>query len=192
MALERPLLVAEFGAPHGTRGEIRLKPMVEDPDALVRLGPLHAADGRTFRILSLRPAGKGAGGGAGGGAGRMMVARVDGLRFRDEAAALTRLELFLDRSALPDDTEEDEFYATDLVGCTAVDADGATIGEIVAVPDFGAGDLLEITRAGGRAGGDAGGTLLVAFTRANVPEVDLPARRVRVDVPGEVSERDGE
>ena len=184
MALERPLLVAEFGAPHGTRGEIRLKPMVEDPDALVRLGPLHAADGRTFRIRSLRPAGK--------GGQRMMVARVDGLRFRDEAAALTRLELFLDRSALPDDTEEDEFYATDLVGCTAVDADGATIGEIVAVPDFGAGDLLEITRAGGRAGGDAGGTLLVAFTRANVPEVDLPARRVRVDVPGEVSERDGE
>ena len=172
MKLDRPILVAEFGAAHGIRGEIRLKPMVEDPQLMIDAGPLHAEDGRTFTVHSLRPQ------------KQMMVARVEGLRYRDEAEKLTRLKLYLDRSALPDDTDDDEFYATDLIGCEAVGEAGETLGEIVAVPDFGAGDLLEIRPASG------GSSWLLDFTQANVPEVDLEARRVTVVPPPEVSERD--
>ena len=177
MKLKNPILVAEFGAAHGIRGEVRLKPLVDDPQLLIDAGPLHAEDGRSFAITSLRPQ------------KNMMVARVKGVRHRDEAEALTRLKLYLDRSALPDDTDEDEFYAADLVGCAVANAAGETIGEIVAVPDFGAGDLLEIAPL------DATGrrshrTWLLDFTAANVPDIDLDARRVTVVEPPQVSERD--
>ena len=177
MKLENPILVAEFGAAHGIKGEIRLKPLVDDPQALLTYGPLHAEDGRTFRLKSLRPQKS------------MQVAKVKGLQYRDEAERLTRLKLYVDRSALPDDTDEDEFYAADLVGCAAVNEAGETIGAVVAVPDFGAGDLLEIAEVDA-AGKRSHRTWLLDFTRANVPEMDLGARRVTVVVPDEVSERD--
>ena len=180
MKLENPILVAEFGAAHGIRGEVRLKPLVEDTEVLLR-GPLHAQDGRTFTLTSARPQ------------KNMLVVKVKGLRFRDEAEALTRLKLYIDRSALPPlsvgDTDEDEFYAADLVGCTAVDADGTAIGEIVSVPDFGAGDLLEIASLD-KAGRRSSRTWWLDFTMRNVPEIDLAAKRVTVVVPDEVSERE--
>ena len=166
--LADPVAVAEFGAPHGTRGEIRLKPLVEDADVLLA-GPLTAADGRTFTITDLRPA------------KTVLIARVRGLRFRDEAARLNRLTLHVERAALPP-PDEGEFAAIDLIGCAVVDEGGERLGRVRSVPDFGAGDLLEIE--------DGNGTWFLDFTLANVPEVDLEARRVTVRVPGEVSERD--
>ena len=165
-----PVAVAEFGAPHGVRGEIRLKPLVDDPDLLLA-HPLATADGRTYTITDLRPA------------KTVFVARVHGLRYRDEAAALNRLTLHLDRSLLPP-PDDGEFAAIDLIGCDVVDDGGASLGRIRSVPDFGAGDLLEIE------GPD--GTWFLDFTLANVPDVDLAGRRVTVRVPGEVSERDAD
>lgn len=170
--LDDPVAVAEFGAPHGLRGEVRLRPLVDDPDVLLA-HPLVAADGRRFAITHLRPA------------KTVLIARVEGLRYRDEAEALNRLTLHLDRSQLPA-PEEGEFLAVDLIGCAVVGEGGEALGRIRSVPDFGAGDLLEIEGPSSQ----GGGTWFLDFTLANVPEVDLEARRVTVRVPGEVSERD--
>ena len=166
------LRVAEFGAAHGLKGEVRVKVMVEEPDLLLGR-PLTTEDGRTFTLRSLRPA------------KTVMIARVDGVRFRDQAEALNRLPLYLDRADLPE-ADEGEFYAADLIGCDAVDERGERVGRIRSVPDFGAGDLLEIE---GAAGGGSG-TWFLDFTLANVPDIDLEGRRVTVRVPDETSERE--
>jgi 16S rRNA processing protein RimM len=104
-----------------------------------------------------------------------VIAAVDGVADRDAAEALRGVRLYVERSALPP-PEEDEFYHADLVGMAAVEADGTPFGRVVAVHDFGAGDSLEIERP-------EGGTILVPFSRAAVPVVDVAARRLVIDPP---------
>ena len=176
--------VAEFGAPHGLKGEVRLKVLTEEPETLLECGPLTGQDGRAFTLTDLRPA------------RNVMIARVKGVRYRDEAEGFNRVKLYLDRSALPA-PQEDEFATLDLIGCAVVDEAGERLGRIRSVPDFGAGDLLEIeglSGSGGGAGGKSGGggTWFLDFTLANVPDIDLAARRVTVRVPGDVSEREAD
>jgi 16S rRNA processing protein RimM len=105
-----------------------------------------------------------------------VVARLEGVADRDAAEALKGVELYVARDRLPP-AAEGEFYHADLVGLAAVDAAGKAIGTIVAVHNFGAGDLLEIKLSG------ASKTELVPFTDAFVPEVDIAARRVVVVLP---------
>lgn len=173
MSLKEPVLLATVGGAHGIKGEVRVKTFTADPDALGDYGPLSAKDGRKLKISRMRPSKS------------VMVVKFKGVNDRSEAEALNGTDLYVDRSALPDDTEEDEFYVTDLIGCTVVDRAGSSKGSIVAVPDFGAGDLLEISGNGAR-------TWYLEFTRENVPEVDLGARLVTIVLPDEVSERDSE
>lgn len=161
------ILMAQIGAPHGVRGEVRIKPFSENPLGLGDFGELSSADGRTFRILGLRPI-----------KGAMLVARLDGVTSRDAAEALNGTRLYVPRSRLPE-PDEDEFYHADLIGCSVVDGAGAVLGTVVAVPNYGAGDLLDIARTGQP-------SLLVPFNRETVPEIDLAARRVVVDLPEEV------
>src|SRR5437763_1118237 len=125
------VLVARIGAPQGLRGELRLWPFTADPMALKSYGPLQAADGRDFEIESLRP-GKG-----------FLVARLAGVNDRTAAEGLRNVDLYVPRERLPP-AGEDEFYHADLVGLDAVAVDGARIGEVIAVRNFGAGDLLEV------------------------------------------------
>lgn len=156
------VLVGVVGAPHGVQGECRVKTYTEEPAAIGRYRPLTTADGRTrFAITKLRPL-----------KGDMVVARFEGVATREAAAALTNTKLFVDRALLPQ-VEDEEFYHADLIGLWAETDAGVRLGQVVAVPNYGAGDLLEIRTEGAE-------TLLVAFTRAFVPTVDVAGGRLVV------------
>jgi 16S rRNA processing protein RimM len=161
------VVVAQFGAAHGVRGEVRLKSFTEDPMALAGYSPLESRDGRAFAIVSARP--------AAGKAPDMLVVRVEGVTTRDMAEALNGLELLVPRDRLPA-TEADEFYHDDLIGLEVRMRDGTGAGTVVAVRNFGAGDLIEVAP-------QRGATFLVPFTRAVVPEVDIAGGRLVIDPP---------
>jgi 16S rRNA processing protein RimM len=164
------ILVGRFGAPHGVRGEIRLQSFTDEPRAIAGYRPLlDATAERRFVIEALRPV-----------KDDLFVAKLFGIETRSDAEALTNLELFVPRASLPD-LESEEFYLADLIGLEAVTADGAPFGRIIAVPDYGGGPLLEIAPTEG------GDSLLLPFTRAIVPVVDLVAARIVVVPPAEVS-----
>jgi 16S rRNA processing protein RimM len=176
--LSSPVLMGVIGAPHGVRGELRVKPYTGDPQALGDYGTLFDAQGRAFDVIDIRPA------------KNVVVVTFEQVRDRTAAEALNGVELFIDRSQLPDEElEEDEFFIADLVGLAAHDEAGAKIGEIVAVHDFGAGDLLEIapvTASGGLARKSA---FLVEFTRVTVPDIDFDAGRLTLIRPTEIEAR---
>jgi 16S rRNA processing protein RimM len=154
------------GAPHGVRGAVRVKSFTDEPEAITRYGALEDESGT--KRFSLRVIGSAKGDG-------MLIAALAGVADRDQAEALRGLRLYAPRAALPP-PGEDEFYHADLIGLAAALEDGTTVGRVIAVHDFGAGDMLEIAR-------EKGPPVLVPFTRAAVPVVDLAARRVVVDPP---------
>lgn len=161
----RRVLLGRIAGAHGIRGEVLIKTFTAAPEDIGAYGPLTDADGaRSYRIESARATQKG------------VVARIEGVGDRNAAEALKGVELFVARERLPD-VAEGEFYHDDLIGMAAVDADGTQIGEVIAVQNFGAGDLLEIRLAG------SGKTELVPFTDDAVPEVDVAGRRVVVVMP---------
>lgn len=162
------VLLGEFGRAHGLNGEVRLKSYTADPTAIGAYGPLTGADGRMVEIASLRPA---------AGAADMLIARVAGVSGRNGAESLNRLALYVARDRLGAPEDEDEFFAADLVGLSVVDRNGAPVGTVRAVPNYGGGDLLEIAPATG------GSPALLPFTKAFVPEIDMAARRIIVDPP---------
>jgi 16S rRNA processing protein RimM len=158
------ILVGIFGAPHGIRGEVRLKSYTADPAAIGKYGPLHDENGtRSFVLETLRSSGK-----------DMLVARVKGVADRTAAEALNGIELFAARNALPP-LEEEEFYYADLIGLRVENEQGAVLGSVLALHNFGAGDILEIAPppdAPDRA------TAMLAFTRALVPAVEISGGRI--------------
>ena len=167
------VLVARFGAAHGVRGEIRLWSFTADPLAIADYGPLESKDGRRqFVIDTLRPNKD------------FLVARIDGVGDRNAAEALRNVELYLPRERLPEIDEDDTWYYADLVGLAAVAPDGTDVGTVAAVYNFGAGDIVEIAPAAG------GKTLLLPFTEAVVPEVDVKAKRIVVVLPEEIEVRE--
>jgi len=153
--------MAQIGAPHGLRGDVRVRSFGEDPLALGDFKQLYSESGAVFRITSLRTA-----------KGDMLIARFKGVADRSAAEALSGMKLYVERNQLPDPAE-DEFYQTDLVGCTAVDETGETVGEVLAVMNFGAGDLLDIQVPDGE-------SILVPFTESFIPRVDIANRQVVV------------
>ncbi|MER9894982.1 ribosome maturation factor RimM [Mesorhizobium sp. M0119] len=172
---QNPVQMAVIGAAHGIKGELRVKSFTGDPLALADYGPLYARDGRAFQIVDIRPA------------NTVVVVRFKGVNDRNAAEALAGTELFVDRSVLPDEGEEDEFYHADLVGLEVKDDTGAVIGKVVAVHNFGGGDILDVTLAGRKG-------VLIPFTQAAVPEVSIAGGFVRVDpaAAGLVEDEDGE
>lgn len=163
----KQICVARIGAAHGTTGEVRLWPFTGDPQAVGRYGALAAADGRTIEIESLRPT-KG-----------FFIARIKGVTDRNGAERLRNIDLFVPRDRLPAPAPE-EYYYSDLIGLAAEDTSGHPIGTVIAIHDFGAGDLLEIVPPGG------GETMLLPFTAGVVPKVDIAAGRIVLDPPGEI------
>jgi 16S rRNA processing protein RimM len=165
-AKEARVCMGVVGAPHGVHGAVRIKSFTDTPEAIADYGALEDESGARRFTLRVVGAAKGDG---------MVIAALSGVADRDRAEALRGLRLYAPRAALPA-TAEDEFYHADLVGLAAVREDDAPIGTVVAVHDFGAGDVLEIAR-------DAGPSVLVPFTRAVVPVVDISAGRVVIDPP---------
>jgi 16S rRNA processing protein RimM len=163
--------VARIGAAHGVRGAVKLWTFTEDPFAVKRYGPLSTRDGtRRFEIASAREA-KG-----------HLVAQFKGIATRDEAERLNGLELYVAREKLPA-TDDDEYYHADLIGLAAVTTADETLGRVIAIHNFGAGDILEIAPP-------SGATMLLPFTNAVVPTVDIAGGRVLIELPREV-EGDG-
>ena len=161
-----PICVARIGAAHGVRGAVKLWTFTEDPLALRAYGPLVTKDGaRQFELTSAREA-KG-----------HLVATLKGVATREEAERLNGIELYIAREKLPD-TDEDEYYHADLIGLAAVNAAGEPLGRVIAIHNFGAGDIIEIAPP-------QGSTLLLPFTNAVVPSVDLAAGRVVIELPPE-------
>lgn len=161
------ICVAKIGAAHGVRGEVRLWPFTEDPMSVIDYGPLSTRDGaRRFEVVRARIAKD------------HLVAVIKGVTNRDEAERLNGIELYVARDALPA-TDEGEYYHADLIGLAAIDPRGASIGTVTAIHNFGAGDIIEIAPK-------SGPSLLLPFTDAVVPTVDLAAGHVVVELPNEI------
>lgn len=167
-AFPEGIRVAVFGRAHGVRGEVRLKAFTQDPLAIADYAPLRLEDGRTIVIEALRL--------APGAAPDLLIARVAGVTDRNAAEALARKALFAprERVASAQGEDPDSFLVADLIGLAVEDEAGMPVGRIVAVPDFGAGDLIEIAPAAG------GPTIYLPFREAFVPVVDIAGGRVVV------------
>ena len=163
-----PICVARIGAAHGVRGAVKLWTFTEDPLAVMRYGPLVTKDGaRSFEVATAREA-KG-----------HLVATLKGIATREEAERLNGLELYVAREKLPA-TDENEYYHADLIGLAAVSAANEPLGRVTAIHNFGAGDIIEIAPP-------HGATMLLPFTNAVVPTVDLANGRVVVEMPDEIA-----
>ena len=158
--------VARIGAAHGVRGEVKLWSFTQDPLAIANYGPLETEDGaRQFEIETLRAAKD------------HFVARIAGITDREAAEQLRNVELFVSRDKLPPIEEGDTYYHADLIGMAAVTPEGAPLGNVTALHNFGAGDLIEIaTTAGGE-------PLLLPFTETVVPKIDMALRRMVIVLP---------
>jgi 16S rRNA processing protein RimM len=163
MAAGARVCVGQIGAPHGVRGEVRLHSFTAEPEAFTAYGPLETEDGRILEIESLRPAND------------HFVAALSGIRDRDAAEKLANVKLYVPRERLPALVETDEFYHADLIGLAVVNKAGEHLGTVLAIHNFGAGDLIEVRLAAG------GKTELVPFNEINVPSVDIAAGRIVIE-----------
>lgn len=159
------VLVAAIAGSYGVKGEVRLKSFTADPSAVGDYGPLSDEKGTQHYDVKLGVAIKNG-----------YAARLSGVRTKEAADKLKGTRLYAPRDALPS-LPDDEFYHTDLIGLEVVDAGGARVGRVKAVQNHGASDLLELDRGPGVA------SVLVPFTRAVVPTVDLAAGRLIIDPP---------
>src|ERR1700753_3251217 len=167
------ICIARIGAAHGVRGAGKLWTFTEDPLAARHYGPLFTKDGaRAFEVSTAREA-KG-----------HLVATLKGIATREDAERLNGIELYVAREKLPA-TDDDEYYHADLIGLTAVNAANEPLGRVIAIHNFGAGDIIEIAPSNG-------GTLLLPFTNAVVPTVDLSGGRVVIELPDEIDGDDSE
>jgi 16S rRNA processing protein RimM len=168
------VLVGIFGAAHGVRGEVRLKSYTGDQLAIADYPRLTDESGKTkFKIVSARPV-----------KDDILVVRVDGVADRTAAEKLTNTSIYMPRADLPP-ADEDEFYHADLIGLRAETREGALIGTIANVLNFGAGDILDVRP-------EIGDNLLLPFTKKVVPIVEIANKRVIVDMPEEVIVREDE
>ena len=162
-----PICIARIGAAHGVRGAVKLWTFTEDPFAVKAYGPLLTKDGaRSFEIATAREA-KG-----------HLVATLKGVATREDAERLNGIELYIAREKLPA-TDENEYYHADLIGLAAVNAADQPLGRVLAIHNFGAGDIIEIAPP-------SGSTMLLPFTNAVVPTVDLANGRVVIELPDEI------
>ncbi|PXW68816.1 16S rRNA processing protein RimM [Loktanella sp. PT4BL] len=159
------LIVGSIGGAFGVHGEVRLKSYCADPQAIADYTPLYTEDGRSFAQVVLT-----------GQLKNGFTARIDGVVTKEDADALRNVDLYAPRDVMPS-LPDDEYYYADLMGLTVVDTGGVTLGTVKNVMDHGAGDLLEINVPG------QSETVLLPFTQAAVPTVDLSARRIVADPP---------
>jgi len=169
-AMTDKICVGAIMGAFGVRGEVRLKSFCAEPEAIAAYRPLTLEGEARPVTLKLTRAVK---------AG--FAARLSGVTSKEQADGLRGRRLYAERSALPS-LPDDEFYHADLIGLGVFDTGGREIGRVSAVLNHGAGDLLEIV------GGGREASVLLPFTRANVPTVDLGAGRLIIDPPEGVFE----
>ncbi len=167
MATPAQICIARIGAAHGVRGAVKLWTFTEDPFAVTRYGPLTTKDSaRVFEVAHAREA-KG-----------HLVATLKGVTTRNEAERLNGIELYVARDKLPA-TDDDEYYHADLIGLAAVNTAEEPLGKVIAIHNFGAGDIIEIAPP-------RGPTMLLPFSNAVVPTIDIAGGRVVIELPEEI------
>ena len=167
MTKDARICVARIGAAHGVRGEVKLWSFTQDPMAVLHYGPLSTKDGaRQFEVARARVTKD------------HLVAVLKGVVTREDAERVNGIELYIAREKLPA-TDAGEYYHADLIGLHALDAQGEAIGKVLAIHNFGASDIIEIAPL-------QGPTLLLPFTTAVVPTVDLSAGHVVIELPQEI------
>lgn len=166
MTHDNRVCVARIGAPHGVRGDVALWSFTEDPMTVTTYGALQSKDGkRSLEVASARPAKD------------KLIVHFRSVDTREAAEALNGTELYVTRDKLPE-TDDDEFYHADLIGLAAVTEANETLGTITAIHNFGAGDIVEIAARSG--------SLMLPFTKAVVPVIDMKGGRVIVVPPNEI------
>jgi len=161
--------LGQIGAPHGVRGEVHLHSFTAEPAAIASYGPLATDDGRVVNIENLRQHVS--------TRKRNFVAKLAGVTDRSAAERLVNAKLYVPRERLPEPQATDEYYYADLVGLHARDRAGNDHGTVVAIHNFGAGDIIELQPPNG------GATELLPFDAATVPEVDIAHGRLMIDLP---------
>ncbi|MDD9923780.1 MAG: ribosome maturation factor RimM [Boseongicola sp.] len=157
--------VGAIAGAFGVKGEVRLKSFCAEPDAIATYGPLSSEDGKAeWTVRLTRPVKNG------------FAARLSGVASKEAADALRGVRLYAPRDSLPS-LPDDEFYHADLIGLTVLDTGGTELGRVKAVLNHGAGDLLEIAGKGLKQ------PVLLPFTRAAVPTVDITSGRIIADPP---------
>ena len=165
---EKRVLLGRCGAAHGIKGEVRVKPFTAEPDGIAAYGPLDLEDGSgQLEIERMRDA------------DTVLIVKFVGINDRNAAEKLNGIGLCVDRSAIPEVEDEDEFYLADLIGLAVEDLKGVKVGEIINVVNFGAGDLLEIQPPQGT-------SVYLLFSPDFVPTVDLDGNRVVIDPPDDL------
>ena len=159
------VIVGTFAGAFGVHGETRLKSFCAEPSDIALYTPLYTEDGRHFPVVVLT-----------GQAANGFIATVQGIETKEQADALRGVSLYADRARLPH-LPDDEYYHADLIGLSVHDTGGKLLGTVKTVLNHGAGDLLDIQLAG------SSDTVLVPFTLAAVPTVDLKAGRIVADPP---------
>jgi 16S rRNA processing protein RimM len=166
MVKDNRILVGKIGAAHGVKGQVRITPFTQYAEDIAAYGPLGTdKPGLAVTITDLRVQ------------KNVVIARLEGIEDRNAAEKLNGISLYVEREALPETEEEDEFYHADLIGLDARREDGTVIGKVSALPNFGAGDLIEVRDP------LSGDTYLYPFTRAVVPDINLDDGYVTIIVP---------
>lgn len=162
---DQMICVAAIAGAFGVRGEVRLKSFTAEAEDVAEYGPLSTEDGsRSFEVRVSRPIKNG------------LAVRLSGVTTKEEADALRGVQLYVARDRLPS-LPDDEFYHADLIGLEVLDTGGTRLGHVKSVQNNGADDLLELHGPGLK------NTVLVPFTRAVVPTVDLEKGRIIADPP---------
>lgn len=165
MSQPERIIVGSIGGAYGVHGEVRIKSYTATPEDIESYSPLTSEDGaQSYALALIRPTKGG------------FIARIAEVASKEEADALKGTDLFARRDQLPS-LPDDEFYHTDLIGLEVFDTGGAAMGKVKAVQNHGADDLLEVIAPG------ASSTILLPFTRAVVPTVDLTAGKIIADPP---------
>ena len=169
------IFLGQIGAAHGIKGQVRIATHTQDPEAIGSYGPLDTdRPGLTVTLTKVRLH------------KNVVVAHIKGVSDRTAAEQLNGVSLFIDRGRLPATEDEDDFYHADLIGLDARLDSGVTIGKISAVPNFGAGDLIEVRDP------QSGDTYLYPFTKAVVPVVNLAEGYLTIVVPLDAPEGEEE
>ena len=163
MKPQNPILLAVIGAAQGLKGEVRVKSYCQTPEGFAGYGALYDKNGRTFEVLDTRVAKE------------VVVTRFKGINDRTAAEALTGTQLFVERALLDNQVvAEDEFLHADLIGLRVVDGEGNEHGNVIAVLNFGAGDILEVSQGRGH-------SIDIPFSKAAVPDINFATKRITVD-----------
>jgi 16S rRNA processing protein RimM len=169
--------MGRIGAAHGIKGSVRVKSFTANALDLGKYGALQDKDSNKYTIKNIRPQ------------KTMTIVRFNEVSTREQAEKLNGVELFIEREKLPNNLEKEEFYIQDLVGMDVFNMSDKFIGTIIDMPNFGAGDLVEISPLKDDGSFDEEFYYL-AFTKANVPTIDFKKHFIKINPPIEISEND--